>query len=220
MKKIFTLILAAFAALTVKAQSDFALQFADAEGNIIADGTTLILKEAETTPFGDQIPTNLYAKNQSASSVNGGGIYTINTIDNGSFSTCFPKNCVQKENSGSYETDHESFASNSLTFMNTEWIPDATGRCEVDYQLVIYTQNKLNKKWKIDTYGPTIKLKFTYDPEGTLAVNSVTSVHKVLRSVEYYSLDGQRVAVPAKGIYIVRQCFADGTSRASKQTFR
>ena len=43
MKKIFTLFMGLVAALAAQAQSDFPLQFADKDGNIIADGTVLNL---------------------------------------------------------------------------------------------------------------------------------------------------------------------------------
>ena len=41
MKKFFTLCCGLFAALAIQAQNDFPLQFADKNGNVITDGTTL-----------------------------------------------------------------------------------------------------------------------------------------------------------------------------------
>ena len=70
MKKIFTFFLGLVAALIVQAQSDFPLQFADKDGNIIADGTVLNLTTAESDDFGDVLmSTNLFVKNTFSSVV-------------------------------------------------------------------------------------------------------------------------------------------------------
>ena len=77
MKKLFTLCIGLVAALAIQAQSDFPLQFADKDGNIIADGTTLDITAYETDDFGDvQMPSGLYVKNTSGEAVQGGGEYT------------------------------------------------------------------------------------------------------------------------------------------------
>lgn len=216
MKQIFTLIIAAFAALTVKAQSDFALQFADADGNIIADGTTLTLTKFVDDGFGVLIPTGLYVKNQSESAVQGGGAYEVNRLDNGAFQTCFPQNCVSQSRTGSYETANGEIKAGELKNMQTEWLPDEAGQAQVNYQLATFKQTTLTKKWKVDKYGPKIMLNFSYDP---MAINAVENGAQELRSVEYYTMDGRRVAAPAKGIYVVRQRFLNGRTIASKQRF-
>ena len=48
MKKFLTLFWGLIAALSIQAQSDFPIQFADKDGNIIEGGTTLEIKDYET----------------------------------------------------------------------------------------------------------------------------------------------------------------------------
>ena len=217
MKKIFTLCLGLVAALAVQAQSDFPLQFADKDGNIISDGTTLNFTEFEGDPdFGDILmPTNLYVKNTSDAEVQGGGIYTIQSIGSGAFQTCFPENCVQERKAGTYQTEHGTFAADVLKDMKTEWLPIDEGSCVVTYQLVTFKLNAISKTWGIDKRGPTITLNFNY----STAAISKSKADGNVRQVEYISLTGRRVQVPAHGMFIVKTTYADGTTKSTKKLF-
>ena len=217
MKKIFTLLVGMVAALAVQAQSDFPLQFADKDGNIIADGTVLKLTTVEETDFGDvQMPSGLYVKNSTNADVQGGGIYNITSLSNGSFQTCFPTNCVSNNKTGSYETANGTIAAGELKSMQTEWLPTDKGTCVVSYQLVTYKQNVITKKWQEDKKGPAITLKFTY---GTSGVSSAKN-DKNVRQVEYYNLTGRRVKTPARGMYIVKTTYVDGTTTCRKNLYK
>lgn len=217
MKKIFTFFLGLVAALIVQAQSDFPLQFADKDGNIIADGTVLNLTTAESDDFGDVLmSTNLFVKNTFSSVVNGGGKYVIQSMSNGAFQTCFPENCVRKTSAGTFATEHGTFAAGELKSMQTEWLPASSGSCVVTYQLITFKQNSITKKWVEDQSGPTVTLNFTYDAAGvSSAVNN-----KNVRRVEYYNLIGRCVATPARGMYIVRTTYADGTTTSKKHFYQ
>lgn len=218
MKKLFTLILSAFAAVGIQAQNaDFPLQFADAEGNIIADGTVLQLTKVEDDGFNLLMPSGLYMKNVSSASVHGSGVYSIRQLDNGVFQTCFPQNCVAQEHTGeNFKTDEADFAAGELRFMNTEWLPDGAGSAIVEYQLVKYKKNSITNKWNLDGYGSTVTLKFSYDPA---SISDAVSTSP-LRSVTYYTLDGRRVATPADGIFLVKQQYQSGKSIITKQLFQ
>jgi hypothetical protein len=217
MKKIFTLMVGLVVALAVQAQSDFPLQFADKDGHIIADGTVLNLTTVEENDFGDvQMPSGLYVKNTTNADVQGGGIYNITSLSNGAFQTCFPANCVSNNKVGSYETANGTIAAGELKSMQTEWLPTDKGTCVVSYQLVTYKQNVITKQWQKDKTGPTITLKFTYDPTG---INSTTQ-SKNVRSVEYYNQTGRRVQAPAHGMYIVKTIYVDGTTTCRKHLYK
>ena len=62
MKKLFTLTLSLLFALSAAAQAtDTSVQFADKDGNIIADGSTLNLTAYESDFFGDiMVPSGLF----------------------------------------------------------------------------------------------------------------------------------------------------------------
>ena len=213
MKRIFTLCFGLLAAFAVQAQSDFPVQFADASGNIIADGTTLDLAEFEVDIFGGiQMPSTLFVKNTSSSDVQIGGTYSINSISNGAFQTCFPVSCTQKTSIGTYTTDSGVLAGGALKDMQTEWFPDAEGACVVVYQLSTFKQNPITKVWMVDKKGPTVTLNFTYNPAGITATEAAERVSRV----EYYSLSGQRLQSPARGICVVKATYADGTTKSIK----
>ena len=213
MKKIFTLFMGLVAALAVQAQSDFPLQFVDKDGNIITDGSVLNLTTVEENDFGDvQMPSGLYVKNTTNDDVQGGGVYNITSLSNGSFQTCFPANCVSNNKVGNYETSNGTIAAGEQKSMQTEWLPTDKGTCVVNYQLVTYKQNVITKKWQKDKEGPKVTLKFTY---GTSGISNAAN-DKSVRSVEYFNLTGRRVQTPVHGVYIVRKTYTDGTTKTFK----
>lgn len=169
MRKFTLLLLMAtlFAASAVAQTSDFPLQFADAAGNVISDGSELYFTEYVEDDFGDlQMPTHLYVKNTSGSDVQAGAIYEILTLDGGAFQTCFPENCMQQRFVGSYQSQSGLIRAGELKDMQTEWLPDEEGQAVVTYQLITFRQNVITKKWMIDGYGPKITLNFGTDPTG------------------------------------------------------
>lgn len=200
MKKIFTLCLGLFAALAIQAQSDFPLQFADKDGNVIADGSTLNLTEAEVDDFGGiMMPSGLYVKNTTGAEVQCGGSFNVSTMSNGAFQSCFPSNCMQASKVGSYTTQNGALGAGELKTMQTEWMPTAEGSCTVTYQLMTYKQNAITKKWNADKYGPTVTLNFVYGTSGIADAARLDNSEKGI----CYDLMGRRVSQPAKGLYIV-----------------
>lgn len=208
MKRLFTLCLGIITVLAVKAQSDFPLQFADKDGNTIADKTVLNLSEIIANDFGDiQVPTHLYVKNTTDADVQAGAVYTIRSISGGAFQTCFPSNCIQKRETGQYETGNDVLKAGTLKDMETEWLPVGDGSCVVVYQLVTYKQNVITKKWNIDKEGPTITLNFSHRIS---AVESLGS-DKAIGRIQYFDLQGKAISAPRKGMYIRQITLSDGT---------
>lgn len=213
MRKVYTLLAGLFAALTIEAQSDFPVQFATEDGTLLASGTVLTLTEAEDDDFGDiLVPSRLFVKNTTDANVQIGGVYTIQTMTNGAFQTCFPANCIQKNAVGEYETETGIIVGNQLKDMQTEWLPTAEGTCVVVYQLFTYKQNVITKQWNKDQEGPVITLSFNYSTAGVRAAEA----GKAVASVVYYNLTGRKVQKPASGVYIARTTYADGTVRSKK----
>ena len=213
MKKLLTLFWGLLTVLGLQAQSEFPVQYADKDGNIIENGTTLVLTEYVTDAFGSiEMPTNLYVKNMTSESVQIGGIYTVETLDNGHFQTCFPENCVAQEQTGTYETKNGALGAEELKNMQTEWIPSENGRCVVTYQLVTYEQNGLTKEWSIDRHGPTITLDFTLDMTGISAAGTASKVAKTV----YYDLTGRLVVNPSNGLFIKAVTYQNGKTVTKK----
>mgnify|MGYP007056168889 CR=1 FL=1 len=167
MKKVILLIFMTVAAVaTVRAQADdFPLQFVDAGGNVVPDGSVLNFYEIEEDDFGDQLmPTHLYVKNTSESDVQAGALYIILSLGSGAFQTCFPENCIQQRTTGSFQTPGGTIHAGELKDMQTEWLPGDVGQTVVTYQLITFRQNVITKKWITDRYGPKITLNFSNDP--------------------------------------------------------
>lgn len=217
MKKLFTFFWGLLTVLGLQAQSEFPVQFADKEGNTFDDGSTLVLTEYEADTFGSiEMPTNLYVKNMTTESVEIGGIYTIETLDNGHFQTCFPENCVAQDKTGTYETKSGALSAEELKNMQTEWAPTDNGRCVVTYQLVTYKQNAITKEWSIDQHGPTITLDFTL----TMTDIRTAGIGSKVVSVTYYDLTGQKTNRPKHGVYLQKTVYQDGSSKTHKKFFR
>ena len=213
MKDFFTLCLAMIATLAVQAQDNFPLQFADKDGNIIADGSIIDLTNVEDDGFGDvQMPSGLYVKNNSDATVQCAGSFTVQAISNGVFQSCFPASCMSASTVGDHTTQNGPLEAGTLKDMNTEWLPETEGTCTVVYQLVTYKQNTITKVWSEDQRGPTITMNFSYNPSNV----STTKGGKAVRSVSYYSLTGREVKNPTHGVFIAKKFYTDGTMRCTK----
>jgi hypothetical protein len=218
MKKLFTLTLSLLFALSAAAQAtDTSVQFADKDGNIIADGSTLNLTAYESDFFGDiMVPSGLFIKNTTDQTVRITANYTITSMPSSStFQICFPQTCVTKDRVGSYVTDQGDIAAGALRDMQTEWLPKEVGSCSVSMSIVTYKQNAITKTWVKKGDGPSVVLNFTYDPA---SISSVAS-DKAVSSVQYFMLDGRPTTSPKNGVFVVKTHFADGSVSTTKRLF-
>ena len=218
MKKIFTLSLSLLLSLSAAAQAtDTSVQFSDKDGNIIADGTTLTINHFEEDPFfGDILmPSGLFLKNTTSSSVRVSAEYTISTLSSGKFQICFPQNCVTQNRIGTYASEQGDIVAGALRDMQTEWLPTETGTCNVSMKIVTYKQNAITKAWVKKGDGPSVQLNFAYDPA---SISGVVA-NKSISSVQYFTLDGRRIASPKKGVFVVKTKYADGSEKQTKQLF-
>jgi len=208
-KHLLTLILLATTALGASAQDadDTRFQFVDAQGNTVADGSTVTVTTGTTDDEGLFVMlSGLYVKNNGASEetylrVN----YTIENIDNGAFQICFPMNCVMKTDDGTYVTSEGNMETGETRDLQTEWFAESEGSCTAT--LTIETLSCNNGFPRIYTHegtGPTITLKFVYDATN---VNSVGTDESPV--VARYTTDGRKLGKATKGINLVRH--ANGT---------
>lgn len=215
MKKTITFCMCLFTCLAMHAQDEFPLQFVGSDGQIIPDGTVLNLTDVEVDDiFGEmQMPAGLCVTNISDETVFGGATYTIQTISNGWFQTCFPSNCIRRNEAGTYETTPGNIAPGELRDMLTEWFPDADGICIVTYQLLTF--NNFGSTYFPDEEGPTITLRFATTPDGIGEIKGGKAC-----SVTYFDLSGQRVERPSRGVFMVKTTCADGSVSVRKNMFR
>ena len=220
MRFISTLTIAFICSLVSVHAQDFALQFADAEGNIIADGTVLTLNTPEEVEdeFDDGviIPSGVYVKNMSAEEVYCGTEYTISQISNGALQTCFPLNCIQRRSTGTWNSEVGTMSGNILKSMQTEWIPDAEGTLKAEFQLLKYKLNPITKKYTVESAGPTIQMHYEWIPASIQVLdNDLRSISRV----EYFTMDGRRASAPTHGVYVVRVTYSTGAVKTTRQLF-
>ena len=216
MKRIATLLTGFAIALSMDAQSNFLVQFADKNGNIIADGTTLDITNYETSDFGDvMMPSGLYAKNTTSEAIRVKGKYTIISMENGRFQTCFPTNCMSQKAAGSYETQEGQLTPLELKDMQTEWIPTGEGVCQVTYQLCYYAMNDFGRESLQN--GPILTLNMTYGQSAGIAHATPQSA---IRSVDYYDLAGRHIEKPQSGVYVMKTVYANGATAVAKYQTR
>lgn len=214
MTKLFTLCLSILMGTGVAvAQDDCVLDFVDADGNVVEDGTTWNVYETEEDIFlGTFINSGLYVRNNSSDAVMAGVTYDVTQISGGSYQICFATLCVSVTETGSYTTPTGSLAGGEVSDLESEWIvrqwnetEAVTGTCTV-----VLRAFQLSDETGTDTIsGPQITVVFHNDGT-TSGIEGVASIDAV-KPVEYYTLSGRRIATPAKGLNIVK--YSDGTIR-------
>lgn len=211
MKKIFTFcVLLVMGCLSIHAQS---FSFVDGDGNIIENGSTLTMDEVDYkedftfNPDGSyeiiQVPViplkDVYVKNMSSKKANCKITFDVTTLPSGtSFDACCAGNCTSAQSVGSMEKNTSATAGSTIDISSqTEWICGTEpGTCVV--KLSVKGENSM-------TTDSEITVNFVYD--GTTGITGVqnNASHKV---VARYSIDGQLLNAPQKGINILK--YADG----------
>lgn len=202
MKNFFMLCIGLVAALTIQAQSDFPLQFADKDGNIIADGTTIKVTNAETNEFGEIfVSLGLFVKNTKETASSLRVHYSIQTLESGFFQICFPVNCITKSTTGTFETSSDLMNANETRNLNTEWIPATYGKCVATYQIEVMNQtNSFSPQFEFTAMGPKITVEYVYaDPA---SIHQTENEQGTVDS--YYSINGTQLPNAQKGFNIVK----------------
>lgn len=140
MKKIFTFLSLCLLSITASAQE---YVFTDAQGNTYDDGVVINRTEVEDDGFGGiNLPGNLFVKNVGAAEGSEVAIVAeITKIDNGDLQLCFPTNCHNQSEVGTYETNEKAtLAIGESKSLMTEWVPVEYGECIVTYTAKKYLE--------------------------------------------------------------------------------
>ena len=232
MKK-FLLTVAMGLAMSVSAFAQ--VEFVDAEGNVIPDGSTVVRNTIEKpisiAPGLEmcQIPSGISAKNTSNSAVSVKSQVDVTDLPFGSFSLCFPGSCwiTIGNYTGEYPTHQPTGKSLSpdgpwvsptavtlqaggVSDMQTEWKLNSLGQTTFD--------PAKDKGSFTATYSlivdnrpvTTIKVLYTTDPEAT-GVAGVTVNNGDKKVVATYNAAGQKVAASHKGLAILK--YSDGSTK-------
>ena len=220
MKRLYTFLVASSLFIYPSIAQDFPLQFVDEAGNVVADGTVLTLDkpEAPEDEFDDgvMISSGLSVRNTSNEEVVCGTEYSITTMSNGVFQTCFPLNCIMRKETGSWTSETGALEAGVTKSMMTEWFPESAGKLDAEFQLLKYKQNPITKKFTLDSRGPKITMNFVFNPD---AIRSVDTSEQHISSVTYFTLDGRRCMSPSHGTYIMKVTYSNGVCKTSKHIF-
>ena len=212
MKKLFTLtLLLLAAALPSLAQgTDATFAFVDADGNQLGDGTTLTIvgkEEVVDDGFGQYasiiVNSGLSVKNTTGADAALKIAYTISNISNGAVQFCFPVNCLNHEETGSWVSDGTVLKAGETSSLRTEWLPADVGQygeAMVTYQVKVCQYNALLKSYTEIADGPTVTVCYIYQ-NGT-AVDALNNGEAT--PTARYTINGQRTDAPVKGVNIVR----------------
>ena len=207
MKKTFTLFSALLLAITLSAQDTKGyFQFADKDGNIIADGSTIVRNVPEMDDFGEMlIHSGLFIKNVTAP--NGTPVWLVSDItriDNGSLQVCFPQNCIVYNRVSSNKSDATTITAGEQKDIQSEWLPSTYGEC-----VVTYTAKPLEKfgKTYTENEGPSVTVHYILqDPAHISQSETSNSV-----PVAIYDTQGRLTSTDSRGLRIIRM--SDGTVR-------
>jgi hypothetical protein len=156
MKKIFTFLSLCLLSITASAQE---YVFTDAQGNTYDDGVVINRTEVEDDGFGGiNLPGNLFVKNVGAAEGCEVAIVAeITKIDNGDLQLCFPTNCHNQSEVGTYETNEKAtLAIGESKNLMTEWTPLEYGEC-----IVTYTAKKYQGFTGEAVRSVTVKYKYS-----------------------------------------------------------
>lgn len=210
MKRVFAFAFAALLSIGAFAQEEQpTFQLFDKNDNPVADGATLVLTEGENLGA-YQIPSGLYLKNNSDDTQGVGIDVNLISIDNGTFSCCFPMSCRTVSSAGVYENYNAptTMDAGEERALITEWIPSTYGSCMAELQFKIFSVVikdvngfKFPDAGEFKEYGPKVTLHFVYaDPTSVNGIKDNTNTTVVAR----YNANGMSVKSEVKGLNIIR----------------
>lgn len=225
MKKIFTLCVALFAAVSMFAQETKGMfEFATADGTIVPSGSVITKSDVEdhTDPEEGvdnmQIPTGLWIK-PVKTELNGEKLCVklrvdVEKIDHGSIAFCLLGNCSSAMREGTYESNG-GFV-DKLDDLQTEWMIGTDdnekamyGEAVAKLTLVACRKVSLGKDdFGVEHFGfenvgesSTVTVKFVYNEKST-GINGISNANATV--VARYAADGTRLSAPQKGLNIVK----------------
>ena len=226
MKKIFTLCVALFAAVSMFAQETKGMfEFATADGTVVPSGSVITKSDVEdhTDPEEGvdnmQIPTGLFVK-PIKTDLNGEKLCVklcvdVEKIDHGSIAFCLLGSCSSAMREGTYESNG-GFVE-QLDDLQTEWMigndketeKAMYGEATAKLTLVVCRKVSMGKdgfgveQFKYEDVGEssTVTVKFVYNEKST-GINGISNADATV--VARYAADGTRLSAPQKGLNIVK----------------
>ena len=140
---------------------DNSFVFVDEEGEIIADGATVVRNTAEQYDEGTEViysgisVLNVSAPVNQLIRVH----FSIKQIDNGSYQICFPITCNTSTEVGDFVTSGGTLMSD-LQDIQSAWFPTADGTCIVELQIELVTKSGFPPTVSHQAWGRSMTLKF------------------------------------------------------------
>lgn len=216
MKRFLISALVVILSMASYAQTDLTtLQFVDKNGNVVEDGSTITVSEAEYDGGVLQINSGLFVKNTTNEEQGAGVDFVISRLDNGAPQCCFPSTCAPGTDQVGvkYSPACGRIGANESVPFATEWKPSSDksyGTCTATFQLkVMEVKDKtmfgvpVKDYNTFKAYGPKITINFVYNTTGIDGVQTTDS-----KVAAYYNLNGQIIPTLQKGVNIVK--YANG----------
>lgn len=219
MKKIFTLFVALFCTVAMFAQDTKGMfEFADKNGNVVPNGSTLTKTEVEKSGKRLQINTGLFVKPVKPE-LNGEKLgaklrVEVESIDHGTIQYCLLGQCMVASEKGTFYSPSDFVK--TLNDLATEWFmgTDKAGnplKGEATVKLTLVACKKVSLglndfgieefEWQEVGDCSSVTVKFVCD--GTTAINGVAD-NTNATVVARYAADGTRLSAPQKGLNIVK----------------
>lgn len=216
MKSLKTLLLAGLSLMaftTVYAQEEeevetdlTTLQFVDADGNVIADGTTVNFAptDPKETPEGFEIKPDIFVENLTDEPVYTVALVNVTAMSSGSLSCCFPMNCRKTYELEEFTTDLSDIKAKAKHPFNTEWYAEEYGSCTASFQLKIYEDTLAPGQFVptkvLRANGPKITVNFIYNDPAS--INGVSN--DGAKAVAFYNANGQQINNLQKGLNFIK----------------
>ena len=163
----------AFALMAAAQEVDETFQFVDAQGNVVADGTTIVVNQLSEE---GQMVIPLWVKNTSEERAAVGMYETIDGIPNGTWQTCAFGNCMMLTKNG--YSPKSIVPDDYYADIQTEWIPQQGqyATWEATLQIHVFNIDK-QKRFGVETeivgtevigYGPKVTVRFEYKNASTI----------------------------------------------------
>ncbi|MBQ8128507.1 MAG: hypothetical protein IJ176_08930 [Prevotella sp.] len=192
----------------------------DAEGNIV-NGTTVTVNtwaqevDPETGELkqADYMACPLQLRKNVENGVSMAATITLTTIDNGTLYEAISGVAKESTEPATYRTGYRDNYS-ELCDIDLRWSPaaaDAYGACEVTVKFDVYERTGIFPPFKYNKVedGPSVTIRFVNEDPTATAISS--SELQSQPAVARYTLGGQLVTSPRRGLNIVRM--ADGSAR-------
>ncbi len=194
----------------------------DAEGNVVKNGSTVTVNtwaqeaDAETGELvqAAYMASGLQLRKNVENGVSMAASVTLTTIDNGTLYEAVGGVAKELTEPTSYSTGYSDNYS-ELRPIDLRWTPaaaDAYGACEVTVKFDVYERSGFFPPFKYNKVedGPSVTIRFVNEDPTATSV-SASELQGQSAAPARYTLGGQRLTSPRRGLIIVRM--ADGSAR-------